>query len=351
MSVFDLHPEDLLDRETEGELSPNERAMLDAHLANCVACRLERKVRADFAADMDEDLSDSKGALLVTRALESRRPAPAPAPVLPPAAEEEEPVSEEVPLFVPRRSSRLQRLPRRAGAVVIAAAVLMLASVAVAAASGTGTRVWAAIFTPTAAFESPAEESAPSPTKPLKKRSLAVPPVPEAIVAPPTACAPIPDPPSPPPVVLAAPVGPAPVSATIAAPAAPVGRAATAMFSDANAARRRGDHATAAAGYRELLDKHGAAPEAAQARLALGRMLLDDGDAASALPLFDGYLDSSANGAGELREEAMVGRARAFEKLHRAGDERDAWKRVLSSYPQSIHTAHAEARLEELRDR
>ncbi|MBL8613127.1 MAG: zf-HC2 domain-containing protein, partial [Myxococcales bacterium] len=119
MSVTDLHPEDLLDREARGDLTPKERAHLDAHLAQCAACRLERAVRADFAAELDgEDAAG--GALLVSKILAAPPPPP---------------VAEEPP--APRVSSRPGRARRRAGAFVVIAAALTLASVAVAA-RGTG---------------------------------------------------------------------------------------------------------------------------------------------------------------------------------------------------------------------
>ena len=51
MKAFDVHPEELLDREPRGVLTDEQRALLDAHLAHCESCRLERLLRADFAAE------------------------------------------------------------------------------------------------------------------------------------------------------------------------------------------------------------------------------------------------------------------------------------------------------------
>jgi tetratricopeptide (TPR) repeat protein len=51
VKVIDVHPEELLDRELRGVLSDEQRALLDAHLTNCEGCRLERLLRADFAAE------------------------------------------------------------------------------------------------------------------------------------------------------------------------------------------------------------------------------------------------------------------------------------------------------------
>jgi len=117
------------------------------------------------------------------------------------------------------------------------------------------------------------------------------------------------------------------------------------MFSTANDARRRGDHAAAAKLYQDLLSQYPTAPEAPATRIAMGRMMLDDGNAQGALAMFDQYLN---DGNGSLREEAMSGRARAFEHLGRTDMEREAWEKLLASYPQSVHTAHAEARIKAL---
>ena len=51
MTVALLHPEDLLERDANGELTGAERARLDAHLAQCKTCRFERQVRLDFLAE------------------------------------------------------------------------------------------------------------------------------------------------------------------------------------------------------------------------------------------------------------------------------------------------------------
>jgi hypothetical protein len=51
VTVIDVHPEDLLDREARGALSDDQRVLLNAHLAHCESCRLERLLRKDFAAE------------------------------------------------------------------------------------------------------------------------------------------------------------------------------------------------------------------------------------------------------------------------------------------------------------
>ena len=73
-----------------------------------------------------------------------------------------------------------------------------------------------------------------------------------------------------------------------------------------------------------------------------------DGQPAEALSMFQAYLDANDSA---LREEAMVGRARALMRLSRAADERRAWGALLQSYPGSVHAERARARLRELDSR
>jgi TolA-binding protein len=392
----ELHPEELLEREEDGELTDAERVQLDAHLSACTPCRLLRQARLDFAEELGSDLDaplnadanvDDEDTAVIEARLGLRTGSKA----------------NNRNKVVPIRPTWRSR--RRVGiAMVAAAAVLMLASVAVAA---RGTHVWAVIFAPSAA-ETPApgpaatpaptstpkrvskkgsaqpsqaaregqepddvgtsepsdESTAPSPSSlslPVNVPSSPVIPAPVSIPAP-TACAPVP--------VQAAPVfaPQAPSSARAlrdsALPAygtgsarsagsadvvsAPGSAAAAVLFTAANDARRRGDHAAAARLYQDLISQHGTALESGMARVAMARMLLDDGDAQGALPLFEKYLE---DGGGSLREEAMFGRARANQKLGRGDLEREAWEKLLASYPQSVHSAHAEARIKELSSR
>ena len=252
---------------------------------------------------------------------------------------------------------------RRLRAAVLVAAALTLASVA-------GAARWQGVFsllapetasapvaTVPAAPPAPhapridVARSAPPPAETAEPVTVPAPapdPIPAPVAAPPVAT-PVAVAPSPrvTPVAYREPSAPAPV---VAPPVAPPVDASGAplLFSQANSARRQGDHARAASLYRGLLETHPDAAEASPTRVALARLLLDDGDARGALPLFETYLRS---GDGALREEAMVGRARAFERLTRAADERAAWTALLQSYPLSIHAARARSRLEELERR
>ena len=78
--------------------------------------------------------------------------------------------------------------------------------------------------------------------------------------------------------------------------------------------------------------------------MALGRMRLEDGDAANALPSFDAYVSRG----GALAAEAMLGRALALEQLGRADEERSAWSALIDAYPDSVHARRARMRLAEL---
>lgn len=348
MSVADLHPEDLLDREARGAITPRDRALLDAHLSRCSACRLEREARADFAEELAADMPAHDGSLLVARALEKKAAA-----------------APETPAPTPRPSVRPRQRLRVAFFI---AAALMLAGVA-GATRVTG--VWSLLApTPTRVTPTRAAPPTESPRAPAAARAATADTA-AALDAPraATPIAPVPIAPAshPSPGLLlphaaaqaasgadargnaattgASSVFPShPVAPPAGEPPSDSGGAA-ALFGSANDARRHGEHGRAASLYRDLLARHPSAPEANATRVALGRLLLDDGDAAGALPLFETYL---RGGDGALREEAMVGRARALDRLGRATDERAAWSTLLTSYPQSIHAARAHGRLEEL---
>src|SRR4051794_32733305 len=81
MTVVDLHPEELLDKDARGELTTDERARLDTHLARCAACRAERMLRMDFADELAIDPRDDRPSALlglVQGALAAPRPAASP---------------------------------------------------------------------------------------------------------------------------------------------------------------------------------------------------------------------------------------------------------------------------------
>jgi hypothetical protein len=80
VSVVDLHPENLLDKEIRGELDGAERQRLEIHLAQCATCRLERQLRADFALDLSRGSIPPEIASLV-ESLARRGTEDAPVPV------------------------------------------------------------------------------------------------------------------------------------------------------------------------------------------------------------------------------------------------------------------------------
>ncbi len=360
MSVIDLHPDDLLDLEARGGLTPADRERLDAHLARCAACRIERTLRRDFAVELAATASATNVAGLVSHALSAVRVEPA----LPAA---------------PRAASAL---PRRRLAVALAFAAVMVTGVAVAGWTGALRAVFPSLAAPAAAPAQPVAQVAPArsqrPMQPTEPAARAVDIAPaldepsepvaaapvvapsEAVVAranPPPA-APAPFAPAPRATARApeaavsesepAPLPSAPALAASAPTAAPQALVAgpAQLFADANAARRARDDVRAALLYRELTRAHPASAEARVARASLAQLLLEHRDAPGALAGFDEALSS---GPQALAEEMLVGRAVALERMGDAAGERAAWSRLLGSFPSSVHAARARARLDALR--
>ncbi|HVW24054.1 MAG TPA: tetratricopeptide repeat protein [Polyangiaceae bacterium] len=300
MSVVDLHPEDLLDKAVHGALTDAERARLDAHVATCAVCRFELMARDDFAA------------LAEPRARAPR----VEAPLAPPAPE-----------LVARGAGR----SRRRGLVVGLAAALV------------GGMSFAALSAGLVPF--PREKPAPN-----AERATAVVSARAAAVR--AVDAPAPPAPS---------SGDEPVRAD--APSvntrlekertSPRARghgvpAAAELFSAANGARRSHDVERAISLYRELESRYPQSEEARVSYATLATLLLDRGDARDALDGFDRYL---SRGGSALGEEALVGRALAFQKLGAEDNELAAWREVLRRFPGSVHAAVARARLAALGQR
>ena len=379
MSVVDLHPEELLDKDERGALTADERTRLDAHLDRCAACRAEVVLRADFAAELDGEDRPSALLDLVQGALAAPRPATAPPAAMPTVAAPTAPAPApaptttaplpDVPTAVgPDAIPGLRRRPRRTAIVLLVAAAVMAASAA--GATGLTGRIWLGLRgnsqEVTHASGGAMPKAAPATTS-AGATALARPAAPTEAVE----TASLPEPIAPSPVVAEEPaitatspvlaltparavavtparavaVAPSPVALSPIAPVAPAPSTASALFDSANAARRDGDTATALARY-DALDKQ--FPQTAEARVAkatTGKLLLDRGDAAGALARFDAYL---ASGAGELREEAMAGRATALERLGRVDDEVRAWAALLAAYPGTPYAVHAKTRVREV---
>jgi hypothetical protein len=319
VTIVALHPEDLLDRDARGELSPAEVERLALHLSACAVCRLERTLRADFQQN-EEPL----GADFDVHGLLSR--------VLAPGASWE-------PERLPRASAR-----RRMRPLLLVAALLFVAGASVAAGWGGMPRMRAQSGSLEVNWKVPA----------VTRAAAVVPAV--------AAVAPVPAPPADVPVLGAAPVEwgtkvaerpPLPglkaglgVASAGGSPAVPSSDAA-ALFAQANAVRRSGDHAGAADLYRNLIDRFPRSAEAHEAQATLGRLQLGDGNASIAVRFFDEYLYAG----GPLEEDVRVDRALALGRLHRPADEAEAWSALLRAHPASVHAERARARLRELGER
>jgi TolA-binding protein len=311
VSVVDLHPENLLDREIRGELEPAERERLEAHLAQCATCRFERQLRAGFALELSRDsVPPGIAGLVDTLARES---------VKPPA-----------PLVVSSRRRKMK--------VVLLAAAATLTLVAGAFASTeAGRRAIAPLFFGREGNTTPYGEATPAtvtavPRGPLLRASAAPAPVPSAAVVDPPALPDLPEPPR------ALPVAALPVPAAAPPPEGPAP-----LFAAEADARRRGDTARMMELHAELVARYPQSHEAQVSRMMVARLLLDRGDAAGALSGFDAYLRA---GSGELREDALGGRATALERLGRTEEARRAWMTLLDQYPNTAYGAHARSRVE-----
>jgi len=308
VTVVDLHPEELLDREARGELAEDDRRRLTDHLARCAACRFARSVRADFA----EELAGPSTAT----------------PRLGP----------EINIVVRSRPTR--RTAARAMWLLVAAFML-----AVTAASASVVPAWRAVIATAlrAAGVLPAVPEAravPTPSQAMPRPSSGV-GVGVAGAAPmagmPAAApseAPAEGPVAPPSEAREAPVGQVEPSPAVLTPAS--------LFDRATAARRQGDYSMALELGHDLQSRFPRSREAQEARATMGRLLLDRGNASAALDSLETYLDA---GGGGLREEAMAGRAEALERLGRPDAARQAWQALLDAFPLTSYSEHARARL------
>lgn len=285
------HPDDLLVRARRGDLNPLERERLDAHLHHCAACAFERSVAHDLHAEaptVDEAWLDR----VVTNATEQHLSARPPRHVL----------------------------SRRPSAWLIAAAVALVAVTAFAAAvvvPRLGRR-------PEAPVAQAPRTSTPTTTG-------------HAIVRHEAPATPV----------------PSPVVETRAPVEAPRGVHATSpsaaeLYRRANDARHARDDREAVRLYGDLIGHHPASREALQARVSLGRLLLDRReDPARAARLFQDYLRRAPGAPDE--EAALVGLARAYQSLGRRDAERGAWERLVARHPGSLHAETARGRIDALR--
>jgi len=313
MSVVDLHPEDLLDRHANGTLTTAERARLDAHAAICPVCCFELQARADFAS------------------LSSR---PLAVPRAPGETNAGAPRRDVAPLPDVETGGLDRRRPRRRALVLGLAAALVGGMSFAALSSGlfvprrdaptVGPRAAelhpspSAVAAATSAVRLPVDESPPaagrgsgSPSEARGEERAS-----ESLHARPTA--------------------------STAEPPRARPTSAADLFHAANAARRQNDTERAVALYRELESQYPRSQEARVSYATLATLLLDRGDPQAALDGFDQYL---SRGDSALGEEALVGRALAFQKLRSRDSEIAAWQEILRRFPDSVHARVARARL------
>jgi TolA-binding protein len=354
MSLHELHPEELIDKAERGALDASERKQLDRHLAACSLCRFEVSARDDFRAQdqMNEALfSDDAIDMIVGASLRGAD-------------------AHKAKIQADLRA--ISTRPRAMGsgrrwAMLLAVAVLLVSAQATARWLGIRTPSWLSpptmttVTTTSTKNGAPADEGsdvvAASKTKSSAPASVAAPAIAAVDTAAPVVATSEVTAPTAKRATVSASISNAPTT-TLSAVARPASStltttrpdpSASALFASANSDREQGKHVVATREYRELLEDFPNAPEADLSRATLGRLLLDDGDAMAALPLFDAYLQKNETGAAAaLREETMVNRATALERLHRSGEEADAWQALLSAYPQSLHAERARDRLKEI---
>jgi len=284
MSAVDLCPDDLLARAPDGLLGPAERALLDAHLARCADCRT---------------------ALVVATALRS-----------------EATTLVDDDLIVARLASRArQRIPTKGRHRLTGRRWRSVATVLLLVGGAAAASVW------NSRRASPPDVrvdvgSHPPDTQPRPPESSVPAEVSEAI----------------------------PRSASVPAThrQRPIVADSASLLRQAREARASGDRARAIALYQRIEQRFEGSPSAAVAQIAVGTLLLEvpsDGGRSrrSALTEFDHYLASEPGGA--LREEALVGRARALESLGERAQALAAWRSFLDLYPRSLQASAARSHL------
>jgi TolA-binding protein len=354
MSVTELHPEDLFDKLTDGTLSDGERERLTLHLRGCEVCRFEHGARVDFQREAAESVAR---------------------------------ITPSLPLLPPQLQARPRRRRPRILVWGVAAAALISASGALASALGEPPwRAVAALFrgtTERTAGTRPARiaTNKPSGAGPALTASAlkAEPQSPElresdtkqsTLGAEPQRAGSKPSLPGAEPRLPQAepnrievkprasdgPAGPssaARAAATSARPSeaarlageAPTASAATSaaqLFAAANQARRAGEVGRASGLYHLLQEQYPGSSEAELSRVTLATLLLNGGDATGALSGFERYL---AGPSHLLEAEALVGRARALERLGRRQLAVAAWREVERRLPGSVYARQATERL------
>jgi TolA-binding protein len=94
--------------------------------------------------------------------------------------------------------------------------------------------------------------------------------------------------------------------------------------------------------YGRLQAEYPASPEALAAKISVGMLELQRGQASSALAQFRAYRRANAR---SLRAEALWGEAEALRALGRSDEERAALDSLLSDHPGSAYAPAARKRL------
>ena len=329
MSVVDLHPEDLLDKDAHGALEDSERARLEAHVAHCSACRLERQLRADFASELEAHLPLERFAGLGSLGQLAIDAMPAPAR----KSDKSDKSDARAMARGPRR--------RRTKLVWLLAAIALPVGGAAAGMNGLGEGPWSRFVVGAISSAPPAAGTTEAPRPKIHRAPVVTlpEPAPLAEVAAPSA-----------PEVTAQPSVAAAHAHAMgggAAGAAPAHKPGPAdLFEAASDARRRGDYGRVLDADRELDDRYPTSREAQVLRAIVGRVLLDRGDPTGALARFDSSLAAGGGELGELAHESMVGRATALDRLGRTDEATKAWSALVASFPDTPYAAHVRARLE-----
>lgn len=368
-SITELHPEELFDKQAAGTISPEELSQLEQHLERCELCRLERAVRGAFQHELslDEQLvGTALGAAL--RQLSEQEPSEQELSALPTGNTAS---PSEAPPKLPRPAHRPRKGLRR-----LAVGALLLASSAAAAWQlGVPQRLLG-----NASLDAPGEASPAAPAQPTPPRSLsgaegdgseAERAEPESVkpesVEPEASFDPAAQaqgstelaqasanqahtrpgnkkstkeisPPKQEPLV-------APSALNRGADGGPKSeRTPASLFEQATRARRSGDLAAAEQQYTKLTQEFPQSREAQTARAILAQLAVDRGELSQAVGHYNAYLTEKSAEA-PLSEEALIGRARALSRLGAEADERAAWQRLLSAYPDSSARAEAVKRL------
>jgi hypothetical protein len=293
MSAPQIHPEDLLDRARKGSLGGDEQRLLKKHLSTCAACRFELSLAPGLFAHVALRSEDKA---LVARAV--------------------------------ARTSPMRYAKRRPGRKIWNVTALVAAAAAVAAVASGGAYAWRR--SAVARLEAPA--FVPARDVDASERAVVPGSAPhvDAVVEPFRA---VPEPAHP------ERERPRAAPSPVAAPTSCADR-----FRRANEARREGAPDEAVRLYLELRPACAGTSEEISSRVLVGRIYLDRlGDPARALAAFESYLTGTSSGS--LREDAMIGRALALGRLHRAGEEANAWGALLAAYPDSLYADKARSRL------